>query len=122
MQTRSATRKTVSGNFDIIQLRSHPKVKERIETAILASREAQERDTLVGVDAEDETSDWEDDVSVCSTPPTPLSRPSTPLSEFEMVESVTKEFGREVGSLEESLEEDVYAQRYVKPTLSHSVS
>ncbi|KAJ7677520.1 hypothetical protein B0H14DRAFT_2656021 [Mycena olivaceomarginata] len=28
-----------------------------------------------------------------------------------MVESVTKEFGREVGSLEESLEEDVYAQR-----------
>ncbi|KAJ7791526.1 hypothetical protein B0H14DRAFT_2624906 [Mycena olivaceomarginata] len=31
-----------------------------------------------------------------------------------MVESVTKEFGREVGSLEESLEEDVYAQRYAK--------
>jgi hypothetical protein len=97
-------------------------VKEQIETAILASREAHERDTLVGVDAEDEMSDWEDDVSVFSTPPTPLLCPSTPLSEFEMVESVTKEFGREVESLEESLVADVYAQRYVKSTLSHSVS
>jgi hypothetical protein len=120
MQTRSATRKSVSGNFDIIQLRTLTNVKDRIETAILASRGAREEDTLLGVVPEDETSDWEDDVSVCSAPQTPLSRPSTPLSEFEVVESETKEITGKDGSLEASLVEDIYAQGYVESTLSQS--